>query len=77
MTSIKLNQTLSGDRVVITALRGGRQLNSSLAGMGLGIGLELEVIEPEPRGGGAMLVATGGSRLMLSCGMAEKIMVRK
>lgn len=77
MKSMKLSQAQPGHHATILQIRGGRGVNSHLAGMGLHIGFEVEIIEPPQGGCGAMLIGIGGSRLMLGHGMAEKIVVRQ
>lgn len=73
----KLNQIGAGKTATVIGLRGGTQFNGKIAAMGIGLGFTVQVIEPEPSGGGAMLVGVAGTRLMLGHGMAEKIIVRE
>ncbi len=61
-----------GDRVRITFLRGGRNLELRLTSLGLNVGSELQVSQ---RQGGNLVVIRGETRLALGEGMAQKIMV--
>lgn len=77
MKTRKLNQISTGQSATVIGMRGGTGFHNKLASMGISLGFDVEVIEPEPSGGGAMLIAIGSTRLMLGHGMAEKIMVRE
>jgi Fe2+ transport system protein FeoA len=77
METRKLSQIGAGKTVTVIGLRGGAKFNGKLTSMGISLGFDIQVIEPEPSGGGAMLIGVGGTRLMLGHGMAEKIIVRQ
>lgn len=63
----------AGKRVHIVGVNAGRGLQGRLAAMGLVPGAEVDVIMNSPRG--PFIVAVKGSRIALSRGMAQKIMV--
>jgi ferrous iron transport protein A len=77
MKTRKLNQIEAGKTVTVIGMRGGACFNGKMTSMGISLGFEVQVIEPEPQGGGAMLVGVGSTRLMLGHGMAEKIIVKE
>jgi Fur family ferric uptake transcriptional regulator len=64
---------LSGERVVIDRLLGGREVQHRLAEMGLTPGTEIEVVKAG--GPGPNIVACRGSRLALGHGLSLKVLV--
>jgi Fur family ferric uptake transcriptional regulator len=64
---------LSGERVVIDRLLGGREVQHRLAEMGLTPGTEIEVVKAG--GPGPNIVAFRGSRLALGHGLSLKVLV--
>ncbi len=64
-----------GERVRVTAIRGGAKLRERLLSIGVQAEDIVEVIQSRPQG--AVLVAKGANRLMLGGGMAQKIYVIK
>lgn len=62
-----------GSRVCIKRILGGRQLVHRLLGLGLRVG---SVVELTQRRGGGVVVASGGSRVALGSGVADKLMVQ-
>ena len=70
-TGMPLAMASPGERLRIERLAGGENLRRQLADMGLQLGSELEVISAN---GGPMVVATGGTRLALGRGVAQKVM---
>ena len=70
---IPLTMVLSGKKVKIVSLTGGRGMQERLVSMGMGPGSEIEVIR---RGDpGPFIVAIGEARMAIGTGMAQKIMV--
>lgn len=69
-----LTQMRKGSCVTVVAVDAGRNLQARLAALGLIPGVRLEVVNGTL--GGPVLVELGGSRLMLGCGMARKIVVK-
>jgi len=70
---IPLTMVLSGKKVRIVSLAGGRRMQERLISMGFGPGSEIEVIR---RGApGPFIVAIGEARMAIGTGMAQKIMV--
>jgi len=70
---IPLTMVLSGKKVKIVSLAGGRGMQERLISMGLRPGAEIEVMR---RGApGPFIVAVGEARLAIGAGMAQKIMV--
>ena len=63
-----------GSTVRLLAVQAGRELQSRLASMGLVPGVSIEVVTNSMRG--PVVIAAGGSRLMLGRGMAQKVLVR-
>jgi ferrous iron transport protein A len=61
-----------GSCVRIQRIQGGRQLVHRLLGLGLRVG---SVVELTQRRGGGVVVASGGSRVALGAGVADKLMV--
>jgi ferrous iron transport protein A len=70
---IPLAMVLSGKKVKIVYLAGGKKMQERLISMGFGPGSEIEVIR---RGDpGPFIVAIGEARMAIGTGMAQKIMV--
>ena len=61
-----------GERVRISALRGGKGMEMRLTALGLNVGSDLVVSQHQ---GGNLVVLRGETRLALGKGMAHKIMV--
>ena len=74
MTSnaLPLSMANHGERVKVTALRGGSRLDRKVIEMGLNVGTEIEIRQREK---GAVIVARGETRYAIGAGMAHKIMV--
>jgi len=70
LSRLKINE--SG---VVIALTGGQRFVSRLVGLGLNVGSRVQVAQPAGGGGGPMLVVTGGARLAIGRGMADKVAV--
>jgi Fe2+ transport system protein FeoA len=68
-----LTKIREGNKAVLQAVEGGRQLRSRLAALGLLPGTELEVIQNS--GHGPFVVSVKGSRIVIGRGMAEGITV--
>ncbi|MCK4532751.1 ferrous iron transport protein A [bacterium] len=69
-----LNKTLTGEKVEIVEIRGGRGLVTKLLNMGFYPGVIVEVISN--CGYGPLIIAKDGMRLGLGFGMAQKIFVK-
>ena len=69
-----LNKTLTGEKVEIVEIRGGRGLVTKLLNMGFYPGVMVEVVSN--CGYGPLIVAKDGMRLGLGFGMAQKIFVK-
>ncbi|RLB31831.1 MAG: hypothetical protein DRG87_01395 [Deltaproteobacteria bacterium] len=67
-----LSMVRPGQRAKIRKIKGGRGLVGKLANMGLYPGVEIEVIANRP---GPLILNTGGVRLGLGYGMANRILV--
>jgi Fur family ferric uptake transcriptional regulator len=72
---IPLDRAKPGERVVITDLQGGKNVQVRLSSMGLRIGDTVEVVSAH--GAGQLVIAAGESRFVTGKGLAEKIMVRR
>jgi ferrous iron transport protein A len=69
-----LSKTLTGEKVEIIEIRGGRGLVTKLLNMGFYPGVIVEVVSN--CGYGPLIVAKGGIRLGLGFGMAQKVFVK-
>jgi ferrous iron transport protein A len=61
-----------GSRARIIAIRGGRELHRRLMGLGLRVGTEIQVLHHRGRG---VVVGSGGNRIALGGGVAEKLLL--
>jgi Fe2+ transport system protein FeoA len=68
-----LSQIRTGERVVITALREGNELNRRLASLGFTPGVDIEIMQNFGRG--PMIVKVRGTKVALGRGEADKIKV--
>ena len=64
-----------GEEVTVVDIRAGRGLTNRLADMGLLSGTPLRIINSQMSG--PILIDLRGSRLVLGCGVAQKIMVER
>ena len=69
--SMPLMMVGAGRRVKMRAIRGGREVQARLASLGLVPGAELEIVRCNA--GGPLIVAVGGTRVILGRGMAMKV----
>lgn len=69
---ISLDTVPVGSRARIAAIQGGRALHRRLMGLGLRLGSEVEVLHHRGRG---VVVASGGNRIALGVGVAEKLLI--
>ena len=72
-TVMPLVMASPSERVCIVGFRGGKGMERRLTSMGLNQGAEVEVIKSS--GPGALIVASGETRIALGFGMAKKILV--
>ena len=70
-----LTSVPAGGKARVVALAGGHHFQNRLVSMGLNVGVEIKVVNSSNGRGGPMLIATGGTRLGIGHGMAERIMV--
>ena len=68
-----LSMVHEGDRKVLKAVHGGKEMRGRLAALGLLPGTELEVIQNS--GHGPFVVCVRGSRVVIGRGMAARIEV--
>lgn len=71
-TQVSLDAVPIGGRARISAILGGRNLHRRLMGLGLRLGSEVEVLHHHGRG---VVVASGGNRIALGVGVAEKLLI--
>ncbi len=69
-----LSKTLTGEKVEIVEIRGGRGLVTKLLNMGFYPGVIVEVVSN--CGHGPLIVAKDGMRLGLGFGMAQRVFVK-
>ena len=74
MREFPLSLALPGKEIVLVAIHGGRGLRARLNSMGFNEGMKLKVLHSH--GHGPCIVQTGGTRLVLGHGMAQKILVK-
>ncbi len=69
----------SGQRGVIMAMRGGREFQQRIVGMGLRVGFEIEVLHHQDSTGegGGVVVRSADTRLVIGQGMAQKVLVKQ
>ena len=72
---IPLAMVCPGEEVKIVSLRAGRGLAQRLADMGLVRGRTIKVVSSHMPG--PLMIGMRGSRLVLGCGVAQKIMVER
>jgi Fur family transcriptional regulator, ferric uptake regulator len=71
--TIPLLLAANGEKVRITRILGGREMQARLTAMGLAVGTCLQVINNHPAG--PFIVAISDSRMALGTGMAQQILV--
>ncbi len=69
-----LSRAVTGARLVVAGVSGGRDLQRRLTEMGLPRGAEFEVVGRMGRHG-AVIVSIHGARVVIGAGMADKIEV--
>jgi Fe2+ transport system protein FeoA len=70
---MSLAEVRSGRVVRILAIRGGRGICGRLGCMGVFPGVEAEVTNARP--GGPVVIRVAGSRFVIGCGMASRVIV--
>ncbi len=68
-----LSDLTKGEKRIVVALAGGREFQNRITSLGIYAGCEVEVVGGGA--GGGMMIAVGGSRIALGCGMASKIII--
>ena len=64
-----------GKEVTLVAIQGGRGLRARLTDMGLNEGPKLKVLHSHRPG--PCIVLVGNTRLVLGCGIAQKVLVKE
>jgi ferrous iron transport protein A len=70
---IFLDSLRIGERALIVAIHGGREVHRRLMSLGLRIGSEVKVLHHRGRG---VVVASAGNRIALGGGVVEKLRVQ-
>ena len=67
-----LKSVPSGETVYVVAVAAGHRARTRLESMGVVPGIEMSVLS---NGNGPMIISVGEGRIMLECGIAQKVLV--
>ncbi|MCG8514404.1 MAG: ferrous iron transport protein A [Halanaerobiales bacterium] len=74
LISKSLSNLHTGEKGIVTSLKGGKDFRNKMLALGLVPGKEFEILKGNKNG--PFVLKIDETRLMLGCGMAEKIMIK-